>query len=250
MKARAFIADDEPPARAKIRRFLERRDDVEVVGEAGDGIGAIEQVLLLRPDVLFLDIQMPRGDGFEVLREVYPLHQPAVVFATAYDQYAVRAFEVQALDYLLKPFTLDRFNAALDRALRGRAAPSAEPRLARLLEEIATHAVRPNRILVRENDRLFFLQAGEIEWVEAEEKYVLLHTRTRHHLIRESLTALEARLAPAGFVRIHRSHLLNLDALQEVLTQGRGDCIAVLRSGTRLNVGRNFKDRLLESMSR
>jgi len=251
MKVRAFIADDEPPARSKIRRFLGSRDDLELAGEAGDGVTAIEGILELRPDLLFLDIQMPRGDGFDVLREVYARHKPAVIFTTAYDQYAMRAFEVEALDYLLKPFTAERFHAAVDRALRSLGAGgAADTKMARLLQELAANPVRPPRILVRENDRMFFLKAGEIEWAEAEEKYVLLHTRERHHLVRESLSALEGRLGRAGFVRIHRSHLLNLEALQELVTLGRGDCIAVLRSGTRLNVGRNYKDGLLQAMSR
>ena len=251
MKTRAFIADDEPPARSKIRKFLESRDDVELAGEAGDGITAIESILELRPDLLFLDIQMPRGDGFDVLREVYPQHKPAVIFTTAYDQYAMRAFEVEALDYLLKPFTADRFHAALDRALRsvghgrGRRDKNGPP-AAGTRGQPGPAAPHP---CPRKRPYVFF-EAGEIEWAEAEGKYVLLHTRERHHLVRESLSALEGRLGRAGFVRIHRSHLLNLEALQELVTLGRGDCIAVLRSGTRLNVGRNYKEGLLQAMSR
>ena len=250
---RAFIADDEPPARNKIRKFLQSRPEVIIAGEAGEGLGAIQQILALRPDLLFLDIQMPNGDGFDVLREVYPHHKPAVIFTTAYDQYALRAFEVEALDYLLKPFTADRFHAAVDRALRARGqsaeeAAAAETKVARLLSQLAEKQTAPRRILVRQDDRLFFVKAGDIEWVEAEEKYVLLHTRSQRHIVRESISALEQQLAPAGFVRIHRSHLLNLEALQEVISLGRGDCVAVLKSGTRLNVGRNFKDRLLAEM--
>jgi len=249
MKARAFIADDEPPARSKIRKFLEGRPDVQLVGEAADGVTAIEKVLELRPDLLFLDIQMPRGDGFDVLREVYPHLKPAVVFTTAYDQFALKAFEVEAIDYLLKPFTADRFHTAVDRALRGLGKEGQpEDKVLRLLEKMSRNQKRAPRILVRKEDRLFFINAGEIEWIEAEEKYVLLHTRSGHHLVRQSITALEEQLGPSGFVRIHRSHLLNLEALQEVITLGRGDCIAVLKSGTQLNVGRNFKERLLAAM--
>lgn len=250
---RAFIADDEPPARNKIRKFLESRSDLALAGEAGDGVTTIQKVLELHPDLLFLDIQMPNGDGFDVLREVYPQHKPAVIFTTAYDQYAIRAFEVEALDYLLKPFTADRFHAAVERALRARA--QARPQLAvnetrveRLLNQLAASSTRNHRILVRNEDRIFFVKASEIEWVEAEEKYVLLHTRTQRHIVRQSMSAIEQQLGSAGFVRIHRSHLVNLEALKEVVSLGRGDCIAVLKSGTRLNVGRNFKDRLLNSM--
>jgi two-component system LytT family response regulator len=252
---RAFIADDEPPARSKIRKFLECRADVAFAGEAGDGVTTIERVLELRPDLLFLDIQMPNGDGFDVLRAVYPEHRPAVIFTTAYDQYAIRAFEVEALDYLLKPFTADRFHAAVDRALRARgqpgpSAPGAVAKVEHLLAQIAASQLRNQRILVRQGGRIFFVKAGDIEWIEAEEKYVLLHTRSQRHIVRQSISALEEQLGPAGFVRIHRSHLLNLEALQEVVSLGRGDCLAVLKSGTRLNVGRDFKDRLLAAMGR
>ena len=250
---RTFIADDEPPARNKVRKFLQSRTDIVLAGEAGDGICTIQKVIELRPDLLFLDIQMPNGDGFDVLREVYPQHRPAVIFTTAYDQYAIRAFEVEALDYLLKPFTADRFHAAVDRALRARNQPVAQipttdSRMEHLLAQLAMNQTRTQRILVRNDDRLFFVKTAEIEWVEAEEKYVLLHTRTQRHILRQSISALEQRLAPAGFVRIHRCHLLNLEALQELVSLGRGDCIAVLKSGSRLGVGRSFKERLLAAM--
>jgi len=250
---RAFIADDEPPARNKVRKFLQSRTDIALAGEAGDGISTIQKVLELRPDLLFLDIQMPNGDGFEVLREVYPQHRPAVIFTTAYDQYAIRAFEVEALDYLLKPFTADRFHTAVDRALRARGkpvsqAPAADSRVEHLLAQLAANQTRDQRILVRTGDRFFFVRAAEIEWVEAEEKYVLLHTPTQKHIVRHAISALEQQLAPAGFVRIHRCHLVNIEALQELVSLGRGDCIAVLKSGSQLSVGRSFKDRLLTAM--
>jgi two-component system LytT family response regulator len=231
---------------------------VTVAGEAGHGVSAIQQVIELRPDLLFLDIQMPNGDGFDVLREVYPEHKPLVIFTTAYDHYAIRAFEVEALDYLLKPFTADRFHAALDRALRARNQPASEPhaseskvsesKVANLLAQLAANQPRNPRILVRNGDRLFFVKATEVEWVEAEEKYVLLHTKSQRHIVRHSISALEQQLGPAGFVRIHRSHLLNLEALQELVSLGRGDCVAVLKSGTQLPVGRNFKERLVAAM--
>jgi two-component system LytT family response regulator len=250
---RAFIADDEPPARSKVRKFIETRTDLVFVGEAGDGVNTIDQVLELRPDILFLDIQMPNGDGFEVLREIYPQHKPAVIFTTAFDQYAIRAFEVDALDYLLKPFTADRFHAAVDRVLRRRfeaasAQPAVPDKLEELIARLAVNQAKNQRILVRKEDRIFFVKASDIEWVEAEEKYVVLHTGAQRHLVRHSITALEQQLSPVGFLRVHRSHLINLDALQEVISLGRGDCIAVLKSGARLNVGRNFKEQLFDSM--
>lgn len=249
MKIRALIVDDEPPARAKIRHFLNKREDVEVIGEAGDALEAIEQILELRPDLTFLDIQMPRGDGFDVLREVYPQHKPLVIFTTAFDQYAVRSFEVEALDYLLKPFTADRFHEAVDRAIRRSAPPSAiQHRFDRLLQKLSADPQRVPRLLIRERDRMFFLKANEIQWIEAEEKYVLLHTAKERHLIRQGISALETQLSGCGFVRIHRSYLINLEALKEVVPWSHGDSLAILKSGDRLNVGRNYKDQLLEAM--
>ncbi|MGO8678829.1 MAG: LytR/AlgR family response regulator transcription factor [Limisphaerales bacterium] len=249
MKLSALIVDDEPPARSKIRNFLAARADIDVLGEAGDGVEAIEKIIQLRPDLVFLDIQMPRGDGFDVLREVYPHHKPMIIFTTAYDEYAIRGFEVEALDYLLKPFTAERFHKAIERAVRQRdSGTDLADKMLRLLDEARRSARRAQRILVRGKDRLFFLKTSEIEWAEAEEKYVLLHTRSERHLLRQSISALEAQLAPASFVRIHRCYLVNIEAVRELLPMGQGDCVAVLKSGLRLNVGRSYKDRLLDAM--
>ena len=250
MRARAVIADDEPPARNKIRKFLLARTDVEVIGEASDGMEAIDKVAQLKPELLFLDIQMPRGDGFEVLRAVYPEHKPIVIFTTAYDEYAIRAFEVEALDYLLKPFTAERLNAAVDRSMRIlNGGQTIEEKVGRLLNELRGNAARPQRILVRSEGKMFFIKASEIEWIEAEEKYVILHTRAQRHMIRQSISALEAQLAPDSFVRIHRCHLLNLEALQEIVPWSHGDSLAVLKSGVRLNIGRNYKENLLKTLA-
>ncbi len=250
MKLTAVIVDDEPPARSKIRKFLEARDDVQVTGEAGDAIQAIETIVQLRPDLVFLDIQMPRGDGFDVLREVYSQLKPMVIFTTAYDEYAIRGFEVEALDYLLKPFTAERFHRAVDRAMERHALPGSTQgeNLARLLGSIQAVPNRVTRILVRSEGRMFFVKAPDIEWIEAEEKYVILHSRGQRHMIRHAISALEEQLAPASFVRIHRCHLINLEALQEVQALSHGDCVAVLKSGLRLNIGRNYKDTLLQAM--
>jgi two-component system LytT family response regulator len=251
MNIRALIIDDEPPARDKIRRFLAPRPEITLVGEAGDGAEAVEKILELRPDLLFLDIQMPGGDGFDVLREIRPTLQPKVVFTTAYDAYAVRAFEVEAVDYLLKPFTVDRFNAAVDRALRAPAgAPDLAATMTRLLADSRAAATRAQRLLVRHEGRLVFVNSAEIEWAEAEEKYVRLHTRGVRYLIRQSMNALAERLAAAGFVRVHRGALLNLAALREIAPLPHGECAALLKSGARLDVGRNYKEALLQAVHR
>ncbi len=248
MKLRALIIDDEPPARAKIRKFAAANPDLEIIGEAGDGVEAIQKILEQRPALIFLDIQMPRGDGFEVLKEVFPEVKPVVIFTTAYDEYAIRAFEVEALDYLLKPFTGERFQSAVDRAMRNCSANTTAERVSRVLGELQLSGRRVPRILVRNEGRIFFLNTSEIEWVEAEEKYVLLHTRTQQHLIRKSLSALAGELPPASFIRVHRCHILNLDALKEIATLPHGDSVAILKSGVRIRVGRNYRDALLRAM--
>jgi len=180
---------------------------------------------------------------------VYPSIKPAVIFTTAYDQYAVRAFELEALDYLLKPFTADRFHAAVDRAIKSRAAPSdLTDKLTRVLEGIHPVPAQAQRILVRSEGRIYFVKVSDIEWVEAEEKYVLLHTRSQTHLVRQSISALATRLAPASFVRIHRCYLVNLEALQQLAPLAHGDLVAILKSGVRLNVGRSYRDGLLREL--
>jgi two-component system LytT family response regulator len=249
MSLRALIVDDEPPARSKIRKLLEREGKVEVVGEAADGVEAIERALELRPDLLFLDIQMPRADGFDVLREIYPQVKPMIIFTTAYDQYAIRAFEVEALDYLLKPFTSARLNEAVERAMKRKNEQRDMPaRLARLLENWKPSTAPLQRILVRNQGAIYFVPAREIEWIEAEEKYVLLHTRGQSHMVRQNISSLEDRLKGAGFVRIHRSYLIQLEALQQLANSSHGDYVAVLKSGVRLNVGRNYRETLLAAM--
>jgi two-component system LytT family response regulator len=248
MKLRALIIDDEPPARTKIRKFAGMYPDLEVIGEAGDGMEAVAKILELRPDLIFLDIQMPRGDGFEVLREVYPEVKPFVIFTTSFDEYAIRAFEVEALDYLLKPFTVERFQRAVDRALRSRSGGEAVDKMTRLLRDFQSSIPHIPRILVRNEGKMFFVKAADIEWVEAEEKYVLLHTRTQHHLIRKSISALESELPRSIFVRVHRGHILNLDALKEIDSLPHGDSVAILKSGVRIRVGRNYREALVRAM--
>jgi two-component system LytT family response regulator len=248
MKLRALIIDDEPPARSKIRKFAGMNPDLEIIGEAGDGLEAITKILELRPDLLFLDIQMPRGDGFEVLREVYPEVKPLVIFTTAFDEYAIRAFEVEALDYLLKPFTVERFQCAVDRAIRSRSGGEDTDKMTRLLRDFRSSISHVHRILIRNEGKMFFLKAADIEWVEAEEKYVLLHTRTQHHLIRKSISALENELPRSTFVRVHRGYILNLEALKEIDSLPHGDSVAILKSGVRIRVGRNYREALVSAM--
>lgn len=256
---RIVIADDEPPARAKIRRFLTGGGgapgdlDVTIVAEAASGLETIEAVERTRPDLLFLDVQMPEPDGFGVLAALDPDARPHVIFTTAYDEYAVRAFEVHAVDYLLKPFDEERFRRAFRRAVevigRGGVGSTGEvagwpDALRRLIDEAQTRGHPLERILVRRGETATLLRTDEIIWIEAAGNYSRLHTAAGPHLIRCTLAGLEARLDPARFARIHRSHIVNLDQIRSLHPWSHGDWLVRLHDGTELMLSRRFRDRL------
>lgn len=265
MTLRALVVDDEPLAREGVRVLLEGDDDVEWVGECGDGEEAVDEIRRLEPDLLFLDVQMPRMDGFEVLEELAPEARPVVVFVTAYDEYAIRAFEVHALDYLLKPFDDDRFFRALERAkdeLRHRENADFAERLQALLEDRGGGARldggpaegagngpgRRDRIMIRSSSRIQFVAADEIDWVEAAGDYVRLHTGERSHLVRETMKALEERLDSTRFVRVHRSTIVHLDCVREIRSSDSGQYDVVLQDGTRRSLSRTGRKRLEEAL--
>jgi two-component system, LytTR family, response regulator len=237
---KVVIVDDEPIAREGLRALLATDPDVEVVAEAGDGASAVEVIRRLRPDIVFLDVQMPDVDGFDVLRALAGEPLPAIVFVTAYDTYAVRAFEVHAVDYLLKPFHDERFAEALARA-KARRGDSVADRLAKLLDE---RTPRLTRVLVRTGGRVLFLRADEIDWIEAADYYVKLHVAGKVHMLRESMAALEARLDPAMFFRVHRSAIVNLERVRELQPFSKREHVLVLRDGTRLRLTRTRRERL------
>jgi two-component system LytT family response regulator len=239
VKVRAIIADDEPLARERVRSLLADEPDVEVVEECSNGAQTLEATQEHRPDLLFLDVQMPQFDGFEVLEALEPEQIPVVIFTTAHDEHALRAFEVNALDYLLKPFTEARFKMAVQRAraqLQGGQRRQGDPQLAALLNHL--HAAVPGgrRILVRASGRIVFLKPEEIDHVEAAGNYVVLHTGKERHIVRETTAAMEARLAPAGFMRLSRSVIVNLAQVREVQPLGPGQYSVLLKSGSRLEM--------------
>jgi two-component system LytT family response regulator len=246
-KLRALIVDDERLAREKLRRFLAEEPDVEIVGECGSGAEAVDRMRAERPDLVFLDIQMPGLDGFGVLREVGAERSGRVVFVTAHDEHAVRAFEVEALDYLLKPFDRARFRQALDRVRRERR-QTLDEKLAALLERIERPEPRLDRILVRSGGRMTFLKLREVDWIEADDNYIRLHAGRETHLVRDTLRQLEPRLDPRLFLRIHRSAIVNVEAVAEIRSLFHGDYDVLLRDGTALPVGRTYRDRLLQRM--
>ena len=248
MTLRALIVDDEPLARERIRSLLARESDVEVVGECGDGAGAVAAIERLGPDLVFLDVQMPEVDGFEVLEAIPRAKLPAVIFVTAYDRYALKAFEVHALDYLLKPFDRERFQRALDRARaevsRDASGGPVARRLLELLGSLEAQRKHAARLVVRESGRVFFLRVDEIDYIEAAGNYARVHVGKQSHLLRETMKTLEHRLDPARFVRIHRSTIANVDRIRQLQSIFRGDCVVVLADGTRLASGRGYSERL------
>jgi two-component system LytT family response regulator len=234
---RALIVDDEPLARTLVRVLLEGDPEVVVAGECS-GVDAAAEAARTRPDILFLDVQMPEVDGFSVLAAIGADNAPVVVFVTAYDQYAIRAFDVHALDYLLKPIDEARFRVAVDRArarARDRRDGAKDPRLRALLDEQA-RLVR--RILVRTRDKTVVVDVDQIDWIEAADYYATLHVGPREHLLRETLNELEQRLDPRRFFRVHRSAIVNLERVREIHPLFRGDGELVLRDGTRVRLSR------------
>ncbi|MBA3891245.1 MAG: response regulator transcription factor [Gemmatimonadaceae bacterium] len=239
----ALIVDDEPPARRGLRALLARHADVHVAGQARSGREAVEAIRTLHPDLVFLDVQMPEGDGFEVVRTIGVEQMPLVIFVTAYDTYALRAFEIHALDYLLKPYDRERFDSALDRArsqLRQRAA-GADERLAALVERLDGRSRWLDRLTVPVGSRMRFVDVGDVDYFEAETNYVRAHVSTRSHLLRTTLTALEAKLDPSRFVRIHRSLVVQLARVAEVEPLFAGEYVIFLKDGRRLTSGRTYR---------
>jgi two-component system LytT family response regulator len=236
MQLRVLIADDEPMARHRLKRFLLKAADVTVVSECGDGASAVAAIREHDPDVVFLDVQMPKLNGFEVVRTIGAEQMPAVIFVTAFDRFAMQAFDAQALDYLLKPFGEERVRKALARLrtfLNGSTRREFQGRLTGLLT--ATGNNKANCLLVREKDRVLVLRPNEIDWVEADGDYVRLHVGQEAHFIRSTMTHMEERLASEGFVRIHRSRLVNLDRIKELRPVFQGESVVILKTGARLN---------------
>ena len=251
---RTVIVDDEPLARERMRSLLGSEADVEVVGEARDGVEAVEAILGQSPDLVFLDVQMPKLDGFEVIQTVGADRMPAVVFVTAYDQHALRAFEVQALDYLLKPFDHERFQGALKRVRRqmdSQETGDLGRRLLALVKDLKTdRPTRSDRLVVKSGGRLFFLRSDEIDWIEAAGNYVRLHVGNEGHLLRETMNSIEGRLNPDIFFRIHRSHIVNIERIKELQPWFNGEYVVILRNGSRLTLSRGYREKLQERLGK
>jgi two-component system LytT family response regulator len=245
---RVIIADDEPLARERLRMLLAGRKGYEIVAECEDGAQAVDSIVDARPDLVFLDVNMPALDGLEVA-EALGEAGPAVVFVTAFHEFAVRAFEVSAVDYLLKPVDRERFEQALARIetrLAADAPLTLEPAVRELLEALRADRAYPKRFLVRSTRGHYFVRADEIDWVDAQENYVRLHASGRAHLVRDTMTALEGKLNPDTFVRVHRSAIVNIDRVERIEPHARGEYLITLCDGTRLTSSRAHGERVRE----
>jgi two-component system LytT family response regulator len=251
---RVLIVDDEPLAREMLREMLEADQDVEIVGERSNGSEAVEAIRVHLPDLLFLDVQMPEVGGFEVLEALGTGPMPHVIFVTAYDQYAVRAFEVHALDYLLKPFDRERFDISWQRAkaqiVRDKDG-GRDQRILALLEELKAGSSRYlERLVIKSGGRIYFLETNEIDWIEAEGNYVSVHSGKKSHLLRETISSLESQLDPRKFLRIHRSSIVRIDRIKELQPWFHGEYHVILQNGTQLMLSRNYREKLQEALGK
>jgi len=240
---RVLIVDDEPLARDRIREMLKDHTEFEVIGEAQNGQGAVHSVVKLNPDLLFLDVQMPGLDGFDVLQRLDVEHLPVVIFVTAYDQHAIRAFNVHAVDYLMKPFDRKRFAEALDHArvfLKGTKGPDTT-RILSMLEDLKPRARYLERFAIKNGETVFFVRADEVDAIEAEGNYVRIRLGNSSHLLRDTLTNIEEQINPQVFVRIHRRTIVNINRVKELQTWARGEYRVVLLTGAHYTLSRGYR---------
>jgi two-component system, LytTR family, response regulator len=244
---RVLIIDDEPLPRERIRTLLAEHRNVEVVGECRDGLEAVNSILAGRPDLIFLDIQMPELDGFEVIKAISHEYLPAIIFVTAFDQYAIRAFDVNAIDYLLKPINAARFETAVRRAIERLAeANPHEPdrRLLNFIEQLRAEPKFTTRFVVRSGSRLSFVRTSEVDWIDVADNYVRLHIAGREHLVRDTLKSVELQLDPEIFVRVHRSIIINLDRVESVEHTFHGEYLVTMKDGAKLTTSRTYSEKL------
>lgn len=250
---RTLIVDDEPLARRKIRKFLEAEEEFEVIAECGDGREAIFAIEDTKPDLVFLDVQMPEQDGFSVIEAIGPDRMPATVFVTAYDRYAIKAFNFHAVDYLLKPFDRSRFRQAVGQIVEQVERVDSKElnrQLLSLLEDLKSEDQFSDRLAVKEAGGVVFVKVEEIDWIDAAGNYVRLNTRSGEaHLLRDTMSAIESRLDPQIFARVHRSTIVNLERIREIRPQAHGEHLIILDGSQRLTLSRSYKDKLQSLIS-
>lgn len=252
-KIRTLVVDDEPLARERLTALLAAEADIEVVGQCRDGEEAVTAIVDHTPDLVFLDVQMPALNGFEVIEAVGSEKMPLIIFVTAYDQHALKAFQVRALDYLLKPFDRERFQDALQRArtqIQREETGDIGRRLLALVKDLRRDQPKTDRLVVKSGGRLFFLRTDEVDWIEASGNYVRLHVGPVSHLLRETMNAIEGRLDGEKFFRIHRSRIVNMERIQEMQPWLNGEYAVLLRTGTRLTLSRGYREKLQERLGK
>lgn len=247
MKIRTLIVDDEPLARERLRNLLAEETDIELIGECSDGREALAGIEKHSPDLVFLDVQMPEVDGFGVVAKLNSERMPAIIFVTAYDRYALQAFEVHALDYLLKPFDRERFQTALQRArahLNRDKTDDLRQRLSALLADLKPESKPLDRLAIKTEGRVLFLKIDEIDWIEASDNYVIVHSGKESPMHRETMSSLESKLPSESFMRISRSTIVNVERIKELQPMFHGEYSVILRNGTRLTLSRSYREKV------
>ena len=248
---RIVIIDDELLARHRIRELLKSHRDVEIIGEARNGKEAIETIARQRPDLVFLDVQMPDMDGFEILKKLDPASLPFVIFVTAYDQYALRAFEVHAVDYLMKPFDRERFGKAINHARSRLAAKGSDAQhLVSLLEDLSSRKTFVERFAIKNGETIHYIRASDVDSIEAEGNYVRLKVANSSYLLRDTLNNIESQIDPRLFVRIHRSTIVNMNRVRELQTWARGEYRVVLHNGAAHTLSRGYREHFESAISK
>ena len=246
-KIRTLIVDDEAVSRDTLRGLLEKESDIEIVGISPNGKEAIEAINRLTPELVFLDVQMPEVDGFDVVSEITPARMPVIIFVTANENFALKAFDVHALDYLMKPCQPGRLQVALNRArktIESNQGGELQQKLTALLDDLKSSPQQPGRLAVKSGGRIIFLAMADIDWIEAADNYVKLHIGTESHFLRDTMNALEDRLPANRFVRISRSTIVNIERIKELHPMFHGEYTVVLRNGARLTLSRGYRDKL------
>ncbi len=247
VKTRVLVVDDEALARERACQLLKADPDIEVIGQCGDGQMAVEAIQRDQPDLVLLDVQMPELDGFAVVEAVGPERMPAVIFITAHEKFAIKAFDVHAIDYLLKPYDRERFQTALGRAKEQLARAKSgdlQSRMSALLGELKTQPKTANRLVVKTEGRVLLLKAEDVDWVEAADNYIVLHVGADTHMLRETMNSIESRLPPGKFVRVNRSTIVNLDRVKELQPLFHGEYVIILRTGAKVTLSRGYREKL------
>jgi two-component system LytT family response regulator len=251
MSVRTLIVDDEPIARKGIRRFLNAESDIEIIGECADGVEAVEMIQQQKPDLVLLDIQMPELDGFGVIEALEGKNIPVVIFITAFDEFALKAFSVHALDYLLKPLKQEQFHVALERAkaiLGFKQKKQFEEQLNTMLKFVSSHRTYLERLIIKSNKSIIVLNVRDVDWFEAYGDYIRVHCNMKTHLIKNTMTELEKSLDPKMFVRVHRSTILQLNRVKELRPLSNGDYVVTLSDGANVSLSRTYSEKVLEAL--